>query len=233
MENTIKNSLKDNIPIIILLLIILFLLFKNKKTNVENLANTDEESLDEKITSKINAIYKADVAAIRNLAEISNKLQTEKGIELPGNLIVSGTFNYLPKGTIVAFNGSKAPNGWAFCDGTNGTPDLRGRFIAGYNKSDSDYNSIGKKGGEKTHKLTIHEMPSHNHGTAGAHYHSYSKGYGGGTRGASKYRRGSPYDRDTHPNTSTSGAHVHSTEGGNRPHENRPPYYVLMYIMKL
>jgi len=37
----------------------------------------------------------------------------------------------VPSGTIVAFRGSTAPSGWAICDGTNGTPDLRGRFIRG------------------------------------------------------------------------------------------------------
>ena len=35
------------------------------------------------------------------------------------------------KGTIVAFWGTTAPQGWAICDGTNGTPDLRGVFLRG------------------------------------------------------------------------------------------------------
>jgi len=35
------------------------------------------------------------------------------------------------KGTIVAYWGNTAPKGWAICDGTNNTPDLRGRFIMG------------------------------------------------------------------------------------------------------
>lgn len=41
--------------------------------------------------------------------------------------------NTLPKGTIVAFTGdvNKIPHGWQLCDGTNGTPDLRDRFLAG------------------------------------------------------------------------------------------------------
>ena len=37
----------------------------------------------------------------------------------------------LPIGSIVAFYGSVLPDGWALCDGTLGTPDLRDRFIVG------------------------------------------------------------------------------------------------------
>lgn len=43
-------------------------------------------------------------------------------------------------------------------------PDLRGRFVVGYNVSDADYGSYGKVGGEKKHTLTVDEMPSHAHG---------------------------------------------------------------------
>jgi hypothetical protein len=37
----------------------------------------------------------------------------------------------VPIGSVVAFWGSVAPVNWRICDGTNGTPDLRGRFIRG------------------------------------------------------------------------------------------------------
>lgn len=37
--------------------------------------------------------------------------------------------NTLPVGTIVAYHGDSIPAGWAICDGTNGTPNLIGKFI--------------------------------------------------------------------------------------------------------
>lgn len=39
-----------------------------------------------------------------------------------------------------------------------------GRVPVGVDSSDTDFNTIGKTGGEKTHVLTIQEMPNHNHG---------------------------------------------------------------------
>ena len=36
-------------------------------------------------------------------------------ITIAGNLNVKGTFNYLPRGSIIAFNGTSVPIGWAIC----------------------------------------------------------------------------------------------------------------------
>tara|TARA_B100000768_G_C11280715_1_gene378429 strand:- start:1758 stop:2540 length:783 start_codon:yes stop_codon:yes gene_type:complete len=105
--------------ILYFILIIVFYLFYNKK---ENMSNTDIKKI-------ISDIYKADVESIRNLSKIANDLTNKDKVVVPGNLEIKGGLNILPKGCIVAWNGTTAPAGWAMCDGKNGTPDLRGRFI--------------------------------------------------------------------------------------------------------
>jgi microcystin-dependent protein len=49
------------------------------------------------------------------------------------NFSANGALDFLPRGCIIAWNTITAPKGWAICDGQNGTPDLRGRFIRMWN----------------------------------------------------------------------------------------------------
>ena len=54
----------------------------------------------------------------------------------PGEVISSAEINQnfaiaAPEGAIMAFYLADCPEGWTVADGTNGTPDLRGRFIRG------------------------------------------------------------------------------------------------------
>jgi len=80
----------------------------------------------------------------------------------------------VPTGVITMWSGGiiSVPSGWALCDGSNGTPDLRDRFIvaAGGNYSPNDI------GGLDSVSLTESELPSHTHtmNTAGSHSHSGS-----------------------------------------------------------
>ncbi len=63
----------------------------------------------------------------------------------------------MPIGTILAYNGilDDIPKGWHLCDDTDGTPDLRDRFLTGAGAS----YTLGATGGENFHTLTIREMP--------------------------------------------------------------------------
>lgn len=102
-------------------------------------------------------------------------------------------------------------------------PDLRGRFIVGRNKGDDDYKVLGTAGGEKQHKLTIEEMPSHSH-PQNLWAEDSGTWKGGGSNS-------SPNSTSKHNQTSQYG-NTNAT-GGDAAHENRPPYYVLAYIMRV
>jgi microcystin-dependent protein len=78
------------------------------------------------------------------------------------------------RGTIVMWYGMPAniPSGWALCDGTNGTPDMRGRFPRGVPASTS---SPGTKGGIDSLALTAANMPAHTHSlTMPPHLHTFT-----------------------------------------------------------
>lgn len=148
--------------------------------------------------------------AIQNVGSIYNDQKM-----VIKNLEVTDTFNQLPKGIIVAWQGTDLPKGWALCNGSNGTPDLAGRFVLGVGGNDK----IGSIGGARTHTLIPDEMPKHNH----MYWVS----------GPSK-KRG--YENRTDPvlKTDEENKVKYTAEvGGNLPHNNMPPYYVLAYIMKL
>ena len=129
------------------------------------------------------------------------------------NLNVDGNFNLLPRGIIVAWNNSVAPIGWALCDGTLGTPDLRNKFIFG---EPLNANPERKTGGQENVSLNINQIPSHSH--------KYWSPNTGSKVGDQDDRQDVYYSTgwiDTLPT------------GNNKQFNNLPPYYVLAYIMKL
>ena len=156
-------------------------------------------------------------------------------------------------------NVNTIPRGWYICDGTNGTPDLRGMFIVGYDPRDSEYNQVGKNGGLKNVTLTEGQMPSHTHtgssSSSGSHRHTMfansielstsdamtqddvinrgRKDYGSNSQFVlGKNRLSMP---PTVGRTSDSGEHSHTmnldNSGGGQSHENRPPFYTMIKIM--
>lgn len=121
---------------------------------------------------------------------------------------------------------------YATTEGCFRLPDLRGRFVVGYDASDADYEACGRSGGEKTHMLDIREMPSHAHRFKDYYFsENYDEaGRGGRDYFAAKAIGSSKTDHDNHYLYYLE----HDTEasGDAAAHENRPPYYVLAYIMK-
>ena len=135
-------------------------------------------------------------------------------------VIVEG-FGLVPRGGIIMWSGAigSVPSGWSLCNGANGTPDLRNRFIVG---AGSTYD-VGDVGGDNTVTLTVDQMPAHTHRIARS---KDGQDYGGADNvfNLSNPAKNLPYTNDTELVQET---------GGDQAHENRPPYYALAYIMKL
>jgi microcystin-dependent protein len=191
---------------------------------------------------------------------VENYLRTESG-----NIASSPSNTRLPRGTVLMIASAEMDNwfningkglgeysGWYICDGRNGTPDLRGRFVVGRDvlNSGSSYSNLGMKGGLDKVVLTVDEMPSHVHtfqaqtSASGAHSHkyndiTYADGCGvvvpmyRGIRSGTANNRACEIGRTTEATSN----HIHtisgatSNIGGNKPQENRPPYYVIAYII--
>jgi len=90
-----------------------------------------------------------------------------------GNIIstILGPGGAIPAGVIVMWSGPVAtiPNGWAFCDGNNGTPDLRGHFIGAYGQlgAHAPFNVLGGQGGSFNVNLQPNQIPAHTHSGVG------------------------------------------------------------------
>lgn len=155
--------------------------------------------------------------------------------------------DFFPSGGIILWSGSIAniPSGWFLCDGTNGTPDLRDRFVVGA----GDSYAVDATGGASSVTLGISQIPGHTHTFSGttsvAGTHNHSPGSGGnflvtGTGSGPGWSGtgGSYAPTDTPSATSSAGGHSHtfsgttSSTGSGSSHENRPPYYALAYIMR-
>jgi microcystin-dependent protein len=154
-------------------------------------------------------------------------------------------------GQIKLFGGTFAPRGYAFCNGQimsiasntalfsllgttyggNGTttfalPDLRGRAPIHFGQGPglSNY-GLGQMGGEETHTLTTSEMPSHNHALVGKTGTPDQNDPAGNT-----WSQAAANGYAAAPDVNMNAASVANT-GGSQPHENRPPYLAVHFII--
>tara|TARA_R110000868_G_scaffold28088_4_gene105658 strand:+ start:3170 stop:3910 length:741 start_codon:yes stop_codon:yes gene_type:complete len=140
----------------------------------------------------------------------------------------------LPTGMILLWSGAigSIPTGYYLCDGNNGTPDLRDRFLIG---AGNTY-SVNQTGGSAdaivvshTHTATSTSTvtdPGHNHTVSSASSPPYNAGgnavFGPATNTTSTATTGITVATST----------TNATSGTSGTGANLPPYYALAYIMK-
>ena len=134
-------------------------------------------------------------------------------------------------GMIIMYNSASAPSGWYLCDGNNGTPDLRDRFIVGAGNSYSQ----GATGGSNT--------ATDNVSISGSDTVSISVSVSGTTGGPSGQAQVSAFSLGNTGSPRPSNSHTHSFSGSGSDTVNisgsdtvsidtRSPYYALTFIMK-
>jgi hypothetical protein len=128
-------------------------LFIDEKGNVGIGTNEPKDALD------VNGKVRAHELEIEGNINSAGTVKAKK-IELDGSELTvaleSIKLFLVPKRGIIAWfpkpedqqgNGLKAPDGWAICDGSDGTPDLTDRFIRGTGSA----KEVGKTGGTEEH----------------------------------------------------------------------------------
>lgn len=264
----------ENKVLITICFILIGYLFYNQGQIKESMTDVSPD-----IKDAIKQIYNADVEAIRNLSNVATQLQAG-GLVIPGDLsikgkltvsgttttndlVTNGPFNLIPAGTVVAFNSDKAPAGWALCDGTNGTPDLRGRFIRMQSDSLGGFNEWGGKlvdgnkvsydkglGGTSRDEPNSWILNNKFGDKAGTdihvlhvnempqHVHPYIDTYWAENNGQDRTYPGAQNklqgaNGNDNDNFPLVFNRTTTPAGASWGHNNQPPYYVLSYIMKL
>jgi len=145
-------------------------------------------------------------------------------------------------GTIQMYAWLTAPSGYLICDGSavsrttysalfnviginygagNGSstfnlPNFKGMVPVGLDSSQTEFNTLGKTGGEKNHTLTIEETP--------AHKHSYLDNYGVQNVEVTFYNGTATDEIERWEDT--------STVGGGLAHNNLQPYCTISFVIK-
>lgn len=146
-----------------------------------------------------------------------------------------------PNRPIVFWSGaiSNIPAGWVLCDGNNGTPDMRERFVRGTANATT---STGSTNGEDEFYLNDAHLPEHSHTAStskdGDHKHTVSIYT---QPDIDRYLNTGPPERpnndDYSAETETTGAHTHPTTISDTGSwdwiDNRPQYYEVAYITPL
>lgn len=139
----------------------------------------------------------------------------------------------VPSGCIMLWSGATGsiPSGWYLCNGQNGTPDLRNKFLVGA----GDTYSVAQTGGSADAIVVSHTHTATSVVTDPGHNHTYDKPSSFSPQSGSATQCLTPIYATTNTSTATTGITVATTNastGTSGTNANLPPYYALAYIMK-
>jgi hypothetical protein len=143
-----------------------------------------------------------------------------------------------PVGGIILWSGSVAsiPSGWALCNGSNGTPDLRNRFVVG---AGSTY-AVNATGGSADAIVVSHTHTATSTSTVTdpGHIHSINLKNEATAGGGQTIQHSGALSGTFNTNSSTTGITVststtNASTGSSGTNANLPPYYALCFIQKL
>lgn len=130
----------------------------------------------------------------------------------------------IPIGGIILWSGETIPDGWAICNGSQGTPNLQGKFVL----ATGGNHTLGETGGQEEYTLTMNNIPQHKHQI---YFQEYKWGDNANRR---------PFPSNTQ-DSSIAGedptfSSIYTQDAGQAsptPVPTVPPYYVLYYIMRI
>lgn len=138
-------------------------------------------------------------------------LKLKENLDIKSTGISTSGQNSLPKtGDIIPFAGTSAPTGWAICDGTNGTPDLRGHFLVGALSSAN----IGTTYGNTNHTHTTSVAAYGINNAIASETHGYNAISSGTSGGASYANHGHTSPVSTTSANASSNLLANSTNAG-------------------
>jgi microcystin-dependent protein len=194
--------------------------------------------------------------SVQNPALIASSATVSGPVKATG--VVTGV-GLCPPGTVIMFHGEitnpanfeasgagvkgSPYEGWQLCNGQNGSPDLRDRFIAGAGGS----YIVGQTGGQDSVAISVGQMPAHEHngwtGSSaptlnypGVHY--CSEGVTTGimvnvqTEDPNGYRPNMLTTRGEAEIQVNPHNHQIPQQGSGQAHENRPQFTALAYLMR-
>ena len=193
---------------------------------------TNDTALQNEITARENAIT----------AEKTARENADTGLQNQINALKTNTNLAFVTGMIMMWSGTAGniPSGWALCDGSNGTPDLRNRFIIG---AGSSY-VVRQTGGATSQSVTLttNNLPKHSHTynfdfdiAAPLNRNGMPDGSKDSGNGSNSESGRGAYWRGYQSNTIKVDDQTTQDTGKGTPFtvNTMPPYYALCFIMKL